>query len=152
MSGRRAFITVVITLLVIAILVAAGVMLYRMGFARGLAMGGALPAAGPFMHPYGYGMPGFDGGGPQAWRHPGGMAFGGGHMSFTPFGFGHWLVGLLVLAGFVALVVAGINALTRKSPAEVQAVAAPPAPAAPAPEPAPARPARAAGRGRASKR
>jgi hypothetical protein len=148
MSGRKAFITVLITLLVIAILVAAGAMLYRMGIARGLAMAGALPAAGPFMHPYGYGMPGFDGGCPQAWRHPGGMAFGGGHMSFSPFGFGHWFVGLLVLAGFVALVVAGINALTRQRPAEVQAVAAPPPP----PEPVPAKPARAAGRARTSKR
>ena len=150
MSGRKAFITVVVTLLVIAILVAAGAMLYRMGIARGLAMAGALPAAGPFMHPYGYGMPGFDGGCPQAWRHPGGMAFGGGHMSFSPFGFGHWFVGLLVLAGFVALVVAGINALTRKRPAEVQAIAAPPAP--PVPEPTAAKPARAAGRARTSKR
>lgn len=152
MSGRRAFITVVITLLVIAILVAAGAMLYRMGFAQGLAMAGALPATGPFMHPCGYGMPGFDGACPQAWRHPGGMAFGGGHMSFTPFGFGHWFVGLLVLAGFVALVVAGINALTRRPSAEVQAVAAPQAPVAPAPEPTPAKPARGAARARTSKK
>jgi len=152
MSGQRVFITVVITLLVIALLVAAGAMLYRMGFARGLAMAGTLPATGPFMHPYGYGMPGFDGSCPQAWRHPGGMPFVGGHMSFTPFAFGGWLVGLLVLAGFVALVVAGINALTRKPPAEVQAVAAPPAPPAPAPEPTLAKPARAARRARTSKR
>jgi hypothetical protein len=140
------------TLLVIAILVAAGVMLYRMGIARGMAMADALPPAAPFMHPYGYGMPGFDGGCPHAWRHPGGLAFGGGHMFFTPFGFGGWLVGLLVLAGFVALVVAGINAFTRKGPAEVQAVAAPPAPVAPAPEPTPAKPARATGRARTTKR
>jgi len=150
MSGRKAFFTVLITLLVIAILVAAGVMLYRMGVARGLAMAEALPQAGPFMHPYGYGMPGFDGACPRAWRNPGGMPFGGGHMPFGMYGFGGWLVGLLVLAGFVALVVAGVNALTRKHPAEVQAVAPPPAP--PAPEPTPARPARAAGRGRTSKR
>jgi hypothetical protein len=149
MSGRKAFITVLITLLVIAILVAAGVCLYRLGLARGLAMAGALPAAGPFMHPYGYGMPGFDGGCPQAWRHPGGMVYGG-HMSFGPFGFGGWFVGLLVLVGVVALVVAGINALTRKGPAEVQAVAAPPAP--PVPEPTPAKPARGAGRSRTAKR
>ena len=150
MSGRKAFITVLVTLLVIAILVAAGAMLYRMGFARGLAMAGALPGAGPFMHPYGYGMPGFDGGCTQAWRYPGSMGFGGGHMSFGPFGFGGWFVGLLVLAGVVALVVAGVNALTRKRPAEVQAVAVPPAP--PAPEPTPAKAPRAAGRARASKR
>lgn len=152
MSGRKAFFTVLITLLVIAILVAAGVMLYRMGVARGLAMAEALPFAGGFMHPYGYGMPGFDGACPRAWRHPGGMPFGGGHMPFSPFGFGGWLVGLLVLAGFIALVVAGINALTRKPQAEVQVVAAPPAPVAPAPEPTPIKPARGAGRSRTTKR
>ena len=139
MSGRKAFFTVLITLLVIAILVAAGVMLYRMGFSRGLAMAEALPPTGPFMHPYGYGMPGFDGACPRAWRNPGGMLYGG-HMPFGMYGFGGWLVGLLLLAGFVALVVAGINALTRKHPAEVQAVAAPPAPPAPGSAPAMARP------------
>jgi hypothetical protein len=149
MSGRKAFTTVLITLLVIAILVAASAMLYRMGIARGLAMAGALPAAGPFMHPYGYGMPGFDGGCPQILQHGGGMLYGG-HRPYGMFGSGGWIVCLLVLVGVVALVVAGINALTRKRPAEVQAVVAPPAP--PAPEPAPAKPTRGAGRARASKR
>ena len=146
MSGRRAFITILITLLVIAILVAAGVMLYRMGFARGLAAAGALPSAGEFMHPYGYGMPGFDGAFPRAWHHGGGMFYGG-HRPFGMFGLGGWIVCLLVLVGFVALVVAAVNALIRRRPVEVQAVVAPPAPA-----PAPAKPARGAGRSRTTKR
>jgi hypothetical protein len=149
MSGRRAFLTVVVTLLVIALLVAAGVMLYRMGFARGLAATGGIPAAGQFMHPYGFGMPGFGGGCPQVWHHGGGMFYGG-HRPFGMFGFGGWIVGLLALAGLVALIVAAVNALSHRRPAEVQAVVAPPAP--PAPEPAPAKPARAAGRARTSKR
>jgi uncharacterized membrane protein len=151
MSGRRVFITVLVSLLVIAILVTAGVMLYRMGFARGLAASGGLPAAGQFMHPYGYGMPGFDGGCPRAWQHGGGMFYGG-HRPFGMFGSGGWIVCLLVLVGVVALVVAAFNALTRRRPAEVQAVVAPPAPSAPAPAPAPAKPARAAGRARTTKR
>jgi len=146
MSGRKAFITVLITLLVIAILVTAGVMPYRMGFVRGLAAAGAPLATEPFMHPYGYGMQGFDGGCPQVWRHGGGMFYGG-HRPFGMFGFGSWFVCLLVLVGVVALVVAAVNALTRKRPVEVQAVPVPPAP-----EPTPAKPARAAGRARASKR
>ncbi len=146
MSGRRAFITILITLLVIVILVTAGVMLYRMGFARGLAAAGALPSAGPFMHSYGYGMPGFDGGRPQVWQHGGGMFYGG-HRAFGFFGPGGWIVCLLALAGFVALVVAAVNALIRPRPAQVQAVVTPPAP-----EPEPAKPARAAGRARTTKR
>ncbi len=148
MSGRRAFITILVSLLVIAILVTAGVMLYRMGFARGLAATGGIPAAGQFMHPYGFGMQGFGGGCPQAWRHGGGMFYGG-HRSFGMFGSGGWIVCLLVLVGVVALVVAAFNALTRRRPAEVQAIVAPPAPA---PAPAPSKPARAAGRARTSKR
>lgn len=146
MSGRKAFITVLITLLVIAILVTAGVMLYRMGFVRGLAAAGAPLATEPFMHTYGFGMPGFGGGCPQVWRHGGGMFYAG-HRPFGMFGFGGWFVCLLVLVGVVALVVAAVNALTRKRPVEVQAVPVPPAP-----EPTPAKPARAAGRARASKR
>ena len=146
MSGRKAFITVLITLLVIAILVAAGVMLYRMGFVRGLAAAGDVPAFGQFMHPYGNGMPGFGGSCPQVWHHGGGMFYGG-HRPFGLFGFGGWVVCLLVLVGVVALVVAAVNALTRRRPAEVQAVVAPPAP-----EPVAAKPARSAGRARASKR
>jgi len=149
MSGRRALITILVSLLVIAILVTAGVMLYRMGFARGLAASGGLPAAGPFMHPFEYGRPGFGGGQPHAWRHGGDMFFRS-HRSFGMFGTGGWIVCLLALVGVVALVVAAFNALTRRRPAEVQAVVAPPAP--PAPEPAPAKPARAAGRARTSKR
>jgi hypothetical protein len=151
MSGRRAFITVLVTLLVIAILVTAGVMLFRMGFARGLAASGGLPAAGTFMHPFEYGMPGFDGGRPQIWQHGGDMFFRS-HRSFGMFGTGGWIVCLLALVGVVALVVAAFNALTRRRPAEVQAVVAPPAPPSPAPAPAPAKPARAAGRARTSKR
>jgi len=149
MSGRKAFITVLITLLVIAILVTAGVMLYRMGFVRGLAAAGAPLATEPFMHPYGYGMPGFGGGCPQVWHHGGGMFYGG-HRPFGMFGFGGWFVCLLVLVGVVALVVAAVNALTRKRPAEVQAVPVPVVP--PAPEPVPAKPARGTGRARTSKR
>jgi len=145
MSGRRAIITILISLLVIAVLVAAGAMLYRMGVARGLAAAGAVPSAGTFMHPYGYGMPGFDGGCPRAWQHGGGMFYGG-HRPFGMFGFGGWIVCLLALAGLVALVVA---ALTRPRPAQVQAVVAPPAPA---PAPAPVKPARGAGRARTTKR
>jgi hypothetical protein len=151
MSGRRAFVTILVSLLVIAILVTAGVMLYRMGFARGLAASGAQPVAGTFMHPFEYGMPGFDGGRPQMYQHGGGMFFRG-HRSFGMFGAGGWIVCLLVLVGVVALVVAAFNALTRRRPAEVQAVVAPPAPPAPAPAPTPAKPARAAGRSRTPKR
>jgi len=149
MSGRRAFLTVVVTLLVIALLAAAGVALYRLGFARGLAATGGIPAAGQFMHPYGFGMPGFGDGGMHAWRHGGGMYFGG-HRSFGMFGFGGWIVCLLVLVGIVALVVAAVNALTRRRPAEVQVVSAPLVP--PAPVPTPAKPVRRAGRTGASKR
>jgi len=151
MSGRRAFITILVSLLVIAILVAAGVMLYRIGFARGLAATGGIPAAGQFMHPYGFGMPGFDGGRLQMWQHGGDMFFRG-HRSFGMFGTGGWIVCLLALVGVVALVVAAYNALTRRRPVEVQAVVAPPAPQPPAPAPAPAKPARASGRARTSKR
>jgi hypothetical protein len=149
MSGRRAFLSVVITLLVIALVAAAGVALYRLGYARGLAEAGGLPALGQFMHPYEYGMPGFGDGRPDAWRHGGDMFFRG-HRPIGMFGFGGWIVCLLVLVGIVALVVAAINALTRRRPAEVQAVPAPVVP--PVPEPTPAKPARAAGRARASKR
>jgi hypothetical protein len=149
MSGRRAFFTVVVALLVIALVGAAGVALYRLGYARGLAAAGTLPAAGPFMHPYAFGMPGFDDGRLQGWRHGGDMFFGG-HRPFGMFGFGGWIVCLLVLAGIAALVVAAVNALTRKHPAEVQVVAAPVVP--PAPEPVAAKPARGTGRARASKR
>jgi hypothetical protein len=149
MSGRKAFLTVVITLVVIALLAAAGVALYRLGFARGLAATGGIPGAGEFMHPYAYGMPGFGDGRLQMWRHGGDMFFRG-HRPFGMFGFGGWIVCLLVLAGIVALVVAAINALTRRRPAEVQVVSAPLVP--PAPAPTPAKPARPAGRTRASKR
>ncbi len=151
MSGRRAFLTILITLVVIALLAAAGVALYRLGFVRGLAATGGIPGAGEFMHPFANGMPGFGDGRLQLWQHGGGMSFRG-HRPFGMFGSGGWIVCLLVLVGIVALVVAAINALTRRRPAEVQVVSAPVVPPAPAPAPTPAKPARAAGRARTSKR
>lgn len=149
MSGRRAFITVLVSLLVIAGLVAAGVCLYRLGFARGLAAATGLPVAGPFMHPDVYGMPGFSDGRLPVWCHGGGMFYGG-HWPIGMFGFGGWFVGLLVLVGFVALIVAAIKALTPRHPVEVQPAPLPAAP--PPPEPAPARPTRRTGGTRTPKR
>jgi hypothetical protein len=135
MSGRKVFLTVVVALVVIGLLIGGGVALYRLGYARGIATAATLAETGQLPRLYGRGMPGFDGGRMQVWAYGGMMGFGR-HMPFGMFGFGGWIVGLLLLAGVVTLVVLGIRALTRRHPAEVQAVSAPVAPAAIEPTPA----------------
>jgi len=135
MSGWKVFLTVVVVLVVIGLLIGGGAALYRLGFAQGVAAAGTLVEADQLPRLYGRGMPGFDGGRLQVWPY-GGMMVYRGHMPFGMFGLGGWVVGLLLLAGVVALVVWVVNALTRKRPVEVQAAAAPVAPAAIQPTPA----------------
>jgi hypothetical protein len=147
MSGWKIFLIVVGALVVIGLLVGGGIGLYRLGYARGLATAVGLAGPGQLPREFGWGVPGF-GGGRLPFREQGGMMFHGGRMPFGMFGFGGGIVGLLLLAGVVTLIVLGIRALTRKHPAEVQAVAAPAAPASV--ETPPAKPARGARRTRAS--
>jgi hypothetical protein len=135
MSGRKVFLTVVVILLVLVLLAGAGAGLYRLGYARGIAVAGTLAETGQLPPLYGRGMPGFDNGRLEGWGH-GGMMFYGMHRPFGMFGFGGPIVGLLLLAGVVALIVLGIRALTHKPKAEVQAVPTPVAPAAVQPTPA----------------
>ena len=146
MSGRKVFLTVVIVLVVIGLLICGGVALYRLGYARGIAAAATLVDADQLPRLFGRGMPGFDGGRVQVWPY-GGMMVYSRHMPFGMFGFGGWIVGLVLLAGVVALVVWVVNALTPKRPIEVQAVPTPVAPATI--EPTPAKPTRVAKRTRA---
>jgi hypothetical protein len=147
MSRWKIFLTVVVVLVVIGLLIGGGVALYRLGYARGIAAAGTLAETGQLPRLFGRGMPGFEGGRMQVWPYGGMMGFGR-HMPFGMFGFGGPIVGLLLLAGLVTLIVLGIRALTRRHPAELQAVAAPLAPAAI--EPTPAKPARGAKRTKTS--
>jgi hypothetical protein len=145
MSGWKVFLTVVAVLVVVGLLIGGGFGLYRLGYAKGLATAATLAEAGKLPRDFGRIVPGFDGGRVQVWPH-GGMMVYRGHMPFGMFGFGGWIVGLLLLAGVVTLIVLGIRSLTRKRPAEAQAVA----PATPAAiEPVPAKPARGARKTRA---
>jgi len=113
MQKRNVWLTALVAVLVVALLAAGGFALFRLGFVRGLAAsaGGAMFGgrfAGERIQPFaGHMMSG--------WNHPGLDVYGMHARSYGHFPAFGWLLGLLVLAGAVALVVIAINGLTRNN-------------------------------------
>jgi heme exporter protein D len=116
MRTSRIWITVIVTVVVLALLAAGGYALFRLGYARGVAnAAGGLMLRGPEGRFGGEGLRPFAHEMMPGWNHPGLNVYGmhtrtvGYHPAFG------WFLGLLLVAGVVALVVIAINGLSQRT-------------------------------------